>query len=268
MLLATLLGPLGTLSLPVLAIVLMALLLGCCEIGFRLGRWRARHGAARGEGSNIGTVTAGMLGLLAFTLGLAISIAQGRFDARRTLVLSEANAIGTAWLRAGLTEGPEGPEIRRLLADWTRARIEYTSIAPDGPAVAAVNARTNALQNAIWQRMEALARRQPNPVTTSLATALNEVFDMAMAQRFAYESRVPAEILWMLLAGSVLAISALGYQLGIGAHRFPLLSTLLIGMWVGGMLLIIDLSRPREGQIRADPAPLVWTLEGFGATAR
>lgn len=256
--------PVGRLSLLVLGPALLLLLLGCCEVGFRVGGHRAGQRAKGREVPNIGTVTAGMLGLLAFTLGLSISIAQGRFDARRGLVVSEANAIGTAWLRAGLVEGPEAPEIRRLLVTWTETRLDYTTALPDPPRIAMLNTRTNTLQGEIWQQMTVLAQRLPNPITASLAASLNEVFDMALAQRFAYESRVPTEILWMLLAGSVLSISALGYQLGLGGQRFPLLSTLLIAMWVGGMLLIMDLNRPREGHIRADATPLIWTLQGFG----
>jgi hypothetical protein len=255
------------LALPLLGVTLLALLVGCCEIGFRLGR---RHGGKRrrdAEAPNIGTVTAGMLGLLAFTLSLSISMAQGRFDARRMLVVEEANAIGTAWLRAGLVEGPEGPALRRLLETWTQLRLEDTRATLAVTRSAAPDGRSNALQAEIWQHVETLARRAPTPITASIVVALNAVFDQALAQRFAHESRVPAEILLMLLAGSLLAIGALGYQLGIGGYRLPVLSMLLIIMWVGGMLLIVDLNRPREGNIRTDAGPLVWTLEGFGTPA-
>src|SRR6476469_1194262 len=86
---------------------LLALLLLANELGFRVGRWRA---AVRLESadSNIGMLPTGMLGLLAFTLALTISIAESRYEARRDLVVTEANAIGTAWLRAGLVRGAEG----------------------------------------------------------------------------------------------------------------------------------------------------------------
>lgn len=259
---------LSWLSLGPLSLFLLGMLLFCCELGFRIGRLVSRRQGRDAEVPGIGTVTAGMLGLLAFTLGLSISIAQGRFDARRGLVVAEANAIGTAWLRAGLVEGTEGQEVRRMLAEYTQVRLDYTAAGSDAAQVAALNAATNTLQTAIWREMTTLARRLPNPITASLAAALNEVFDMSLAQRFAYESRVPSEILWMLLAGSVLSIGAMGYQLGLGGHRFPLLSTLLIAMWVGGMVLITDLNRPREGHIRADTKPLVWTLQGFATPAR
>jgi hypothetical protein len=34
-------------------------------------------------------------------------------------------------------------------------------------------------------------------------------------------------------------------------------------MWSGGMLLIVDLSKPRMGDIRVDAEPLIWTIQEF-----
>jgi hypothetical protein len=47
-------------------------------------------------------MVAATLALLAFTFGMAAS----RFDVRRGLVIDEANAIGTTYLRAGLLPEP------------------------------------------------------------------------------------------------------------------------------------------------------------------
>src|ERR1043165_3155535 len=40
-----------------------------------------------------------LLGLLGLLLGFSFAMAVYRFDARKSLVLEESNAIGTAWLR-------------------------------------------------------------------------------------------------------------------------------------------------------------------------
>ena len=242
---------------------LLALLLLANEIGYRIGRWRA---AARLEDaeSNIGVLTAGMLGLLAFTLGLTISITKSRYEARRDLVMTEANAIGTAWLRAGLVRGAEGPEIRRELEEYTRIRLDYTRAGHDPVAEAALNAATNAAQTRIWTLAQAAALREPNPLMAGLITSLNETFDSALSQRFAYESRAPSiscGCCWPARCSR----SARWDQPGLGPQRHLVLSVLLMMMWTGGMLLITDLNRPRQGQIRVDPAPLVWTLQGFSS---
>jgi hypothetical protein len=81
--------------------VIVILLYVANEIGFRIGSWRARHRPARERDLiGIGTMTAGMLGLLAFTLSLTINIAQNRFEFRRGPVVQQANAIEAAWLRS------------------------------------------------------------------------------------------------------------------------------------------------------------------------
>jgi hypothetical protein len=249
-----------------LGALLLALLLLANELGFRVGRWRATRRLEVAEG-NMGMLTTGMLGLLAFTLGLTISIAESRYEARRDLVVTEANAIGTAWLRAGLVRGPEAAGIRRELEDYTRIRLDYTRAGPDPEGEAALNAATTAAQARIWALAQAATLRDPSPVMAGVIAALNETFDAALSQRFAYESRAPAHIQWLLLVGSLLSVGAIGVQLGLGPQRHLVLSVLLMSMWTGGMLLIIDLNRPRQGQIRVDPAPLVWTLQGFGSGA-
>jgi hypothetical protein len=49
------------------------------------------------------------MGLLAFILAFTFSFTSSRLDIRKQLVLEEANAVGTAYLRAGaLTPPPQG----------------------------------------------------------------------------------------------------------------------------------------------------------------
>jgi hypothetical protein len=239
-------------------------LLLVAEIGYRVGRL-AHHGRpVRGDDlSSVATLTAGMLGLLAFTLSLSIGFAQNRYEARRGLVLAEANAIGTAWLRAKLIDGDEGRAIAAKIEDYARVRLDFTTAAADAD-IAALVARTHALQTDIWQSVQGVAHSSPNQVTTALVTALNEMFDDATSQRFAYESSVPVSIVLGLYFGSLLSISALSYQFGLTGQRYLALSWLLLAMLSGAMLLIVDLNLPRVGSIKADAAPLVWTIQGFG----
>ena len=234
------------------------------EVGYRLGRRTVIKRSAKSEAaSGISTLTAGMLGLLAFTLSLSIGFAQNRYEARRDLVLAEANAIGTAWLRTKLIDGDEGPVIAAKIEDYAKVRLDFTIAASDADVPALV-ARTNALQNDIWRTMQVVAHRSPNPVTTALVNALNEMFDLSASQQFAYESSVPAELMLALYFGALLTIGALGYQFGVAGKRQVVLWSLLLLMWSGGMLLLVDLSQPRMGDIRVDAEPLVRTIQGFG----
>lgn len=234
------------------------------EVGYLLGRRTVIARLEKSEEpSSVATLTAGMLGLLAFTLSLSIGFAQSRYEARRDLVLAEANAIGTAWLRAALIDGDEGPAIAEKIKEYAKARLDFTTATSDVDVPTLV-ARTNTLQDDMWRIMRVVAHRSPNPVTTALVNALNDMFDVSVSQRFAYESNVPEALLLALYFGALLAIGALGYQFGLAGKRQVVLSSLLLVMWSGGMLLIVDLSKPRMGDIRVDADPLVWTIQGFG----
>ena len=254
------------LGLPTLWLLLLALLIGTGEIGFRLGRWRAAA-VNETERGHTSTLVAGMLTLLAFSLGLSISFAQNRYETRRDLVMNEANAIGTAWLRAGVVEGADGERMQRLLEDYTRVRLAYVTASAQDDLPAMV-ARTTALQNEVWGVARDVARRAPTPISASLIAALNDMIDLSLSQRFAFISRVPPYLVWSMLFGSLLSMGALKYNLGLAGSRHFLLSTLLVMMWTGAMILVVDFNRPRVGALRVDPSPLIWTLEGFGTPAR
>ena len=66
-------------SLWLFGVLTLALLYAVHEAGFRIGLWRGRQRPVHDRDlAGIGTITTGMLGLLAFTLGLTINIAQAR----------------------------------------------------------------------------------------------------------------------------------------------------------------------------------------------
>jgi hypothetical protein len=71
----------------------------------------------------VGEMVASTLGLLAFILAFTFGLAASRFDAKRQLLVDEANAVGTTYLRAEML--PERrDEIRALLRDYVEVRIE------------------------------------------------------------------------------------------------------------------------------------------------
>lgn len=258
----TFLGNEFDLGVAVFGIVMFVLLAMVAEAGYRLGRRRiARRAPGDKETACVSTLTTGMLGLMAFTLALTIGFAQERFEARRATTLVEANTIGTAWLRTGLA-GAAGAPIAGLIEEYARVRLAYLQASP-GAAVDAELLRTARLQTEIWQRTLPVLEGMPGPLAAALVASLNEMFDANLSQRYALESRVPAKISLMLLIGAMLAIGALGYQMGLaGQRQFPL-AVLLLAMLTGAMVLVADLNRPRLGFTRVDAGPLVWTIQGF-----
>ena len=78
-----------------LGIVVFILLYVALECGFRLSRQRRSEDEK--EGSDF--LAQATLGLLALLLGFTFSLALQRHEERRSLVIAEANALGTSWLR-------------------------------------------------------------------------------------------------------------------------------------------------------------------------
>jgi hypothetical protein len=108
--------------------LVLLLLYAANEIGFRAGLWRSVHRPAQDRDlAGIGTITAGMLGLLAFTLSLTINIAQNRFELRRSFITQDANAIEAAWLRSKLINSEEGPVITALIEAFAKVQLAYVS---------------------------------------------------------------------------------------------------------------------------------------------
>lgn len=242
----------------------MVLLLGqflAHEAGVRLGYRDA--GRVGGAPDGVGIVAGGLLGLLAFVLALTLTFANGRFAERRTGTLTEANAIGTAWIRAHAIGHPRGEEIARLLEEYTKVRADFAEAGRNRAKLDELNKVTNQLQSKMAGHVAIILREQPNTVSTSLLSALNETFDSATAERFAYSLRLPAQVFWLLLCLTLLSASMLGYQLGIRKKPLRVMAGLLMITWTIIIVAILDLASPRLGAFRTSADVYRWTLQGF-----
>ena len=252
-------------NLHLAGIFVLLLLLAALEIGVQLGKFISRRRSPTdGEKSSVNFATAGLMGLMAFLLGVSLSMASDRYQQRRDSVLAEANAIGTVWLRASVATGAEGEAMQRLLRDYTEARIAVVQGSKDPAEVERLNQRTNTIQNELWRLARGIAERSPTPISGLLLSSLNDLIDLSLTNRRNFASHVPPYILRLLLTVSLFAVGAVGYGFGLVGSRQPALSILLLGVWTLAIVLIIDIDRPQTGAVRIDPAPLVWTLQGFG----
>ncbi|WP_244499583.1 hypothetical protein [Rhizobium sp. AC44/96] len=242
------------------AIGLLGTQLVAHEVGFRVGA-RSRDGKG-GQVENVGVVVAGMLGLLAFVLALTLSYASARFTERREGTLTEANAIGTAWLRANAIGIPAGDEIATLLEEYARVRADFVRAGRSGDVVARTNTDTSALQKEIWSRVTTIVRARPDPVSAALMASVNETFDASTAERFALGMRLPWQIFWLLIGVMFLSMAALGYQFGLKGRPVRFLIFLLTAVWTAIVVDILDLASPRLGYFRTDATVYDWAIQG------
>ena len=95
-------------------------ILACLEVGYRLGRRRSEDVTLEG----IGALEAAVFALLGLLLAFSFAGGTSRLDTRRQLIVEEANAIGTAYLRLDLLAAPDQPEMRRLFREYLDARLQ------------------------------------------------------------------------------------------------------------------------------------------------
>ena len=93
------------------------------EVGLRLGKFIQLHWPDKYE-AGVGTKVGAALTILALLLAFVINFSISVFNERRQLLVTEANAIGTAYLRAGYLSEPYKTDSRRLLREYLNLRLE------------------------------------------------------------------------------------------------------------------------------------------------
>jgi len=229
---------------------MLLLFLLAAELGFRLGR-RERLGSPEPVRSHAGTIQGAVLGLLALLLGFTFSLSSTRFEARKLLVGAEANAIGTAQLRAALLPAPYAAELNKLFLPYLDVRIGFLAAGTDEAAIDAVARRTQQLQTAMWVQATAAADADPHSVATGLTlSALNDMFDMTTKRSAALNNRVPDSVLRLLLFVAIVSFALTGYTLGLSETRALKLTLMLATLVAAVIILIVDLDSPRSGLVQ------------------
>ena len=140
----------------------------------------------------MGAIVGATLGLLAFMLAFTFGLAASRFD--ELLVLDESNAIGTAYLRAGLLPEPQRSGLRKLLKDYVELRLNGIGIKNIEQALS----ESSGLHRALWSLATEVAAKDTRSVETGLfIQSLNEVIDLHSKRvMFGLHNRIP-QMVWM-----------------------------------------------------------------------
>lgn len=237
---------------PLPGIFLLSVLIfaGASEVGHRLGVLETRE-------ANVSTLEASVLGLLALMLSFTFAMAVARFDARREGVLKEANAIGTAALRARLLPAPHNAESLRLLRDYVGLRLEVQD-KTDGPkAVDAALSRSNNDQESLWRVAKAAMAKDSSMAPVIYAQALNDMFDSQESRLVAYQHRVPRIVFLTLYAIAAVGLGFSGYASGLEKRRWRV-PVYVVNILVASVILLIqDIDRPDTGAVTVDQQPIL-----------
>jgi hypothetical protein len=239
--------PLDLLPLWVLFLATPLLLLSTLEAGYRYGVWRHMNQPDEKE-QPVVAIVAAILGLVALVLGFTFNLAASRFEARRQVVLEEANAIGTTYLRARILPEENRSNAEKLLREYVEVRL---SAVEPGKLEAAIQ-RSEELHRLLWTEADAAAEANSSSIMTGLfIQSLNDVIDLhAKRMLVGLRSRIPL-VIWIGLFGlAILGMIAVGYECGLSeTRRTPAMLGLVFAFSVV-LMMILDLDRGHEGLLR------------------
>jgi len=227
-------------------------------LGGKISQWR--HGLADDVRPDFGTVLAATLTLLGLIIGFSFSMATTRYDLRKTYEESEANAIGTEYIRADLLPAADGSRVRDLLRQYTDLRIRFY-ISRDESDLAQIAAATTKVQDELWSAASKPALGQPTPVIALAVAGMNDVINSQGYTQAAWWNRIPGGA-WALMF--VIALFC-NVMLGYGARKVDARLLMVLPLVVAiSFFLISDIDSPRRGWIQVVPQNLVSLKAGLG----
>ena len=233
-----------------------ALLMGMAELGFRFGLRLHQNKDEPRKGQIAGTQGA-ILGMLALLLGFTLALAASRYETRRGLVLQEANAIGTACLRAELLPASHQAAVGKLLREYVEVRLEFYQAGASRPKQAGAERAAARLQRELWMHATASAKEAPTPIVASFINALNEIIDLDATGMDSLRNNIPGAMWLLVLAMAACGSYANGYGAGANNARSLFTNVLLPLVIATAITLIADLDRPRGGLIGIGQQPLL-----------
>jgi hypothetical protein len=227
------------------------------ELGFRLGL-RSTGAVNDGAKNHINAIQGSILGILGLLLGFALSLSLQRFDTRSEAVVDEANAIGTAYLRAQMLPASQRDDVQKLMREYLDTRVQAATLPlTERTHREALNATALRQQAALWSHARQAADSQPSPITALFIQALNEAIDSFGKREAALDRHVPEIVLLLLYGTFLMAGGIVGFSSGVADHRPSPASYIMVALIVVLVFIIVDLDRPRRGLIKVDQQSLV-----------
>jgi hypothetical protein len=228
-----------------LGFLVFAAIIGATGLGIFLGR-RVRHLSDTLK-EPFGILQGALLGVVGLLLAFGLSLAVSRYEDRRSDIVTEANAIGTTYLRAQTLPEPVRSRSLVLLVSYTRSAIRFSDQLPGSDEARDTAAQEDRIQRRLWRLAgEALDAAPTASAPRLYVETLNEMIDAGTVRVAALGNRVPNAVLVLEVLGSALALGLLAAYLAIlGRGVF---AVLLASVLVAFLLLVtFDLDRPTRG---------------------
>jgi hypothetical protein len=216
------------------------------------GRWIGRTRFNRkAEEESFAVLEGGVFGLMGLLIALTFSVSASRLETRRQMIVDEANAIGTAWLRIALLPEARQGVMRQDFRQYVDTRLAFHRDVTDLNAAVRALRRTNSLQGEIWSNAVADCAETPSVAgTILLLPALNSMIDLTTSATMMAKNHLPLLIRALLILSPLLCAFLAGIESAPRDRRVWIPAILFALMLSLTVYVVLDLDYPRVGLIR------------------
>ncbi|MEJ2310068.1 MAG: hypothetical protein P8Z78_12245 [Gammaproteobacteria bacterium] len=240
------------LPLWVFGVIFFGVMILALELGFRVGKKR-RDTWRNAESGGGGIVQTSIFAVLGLVLAFTYSAGLTRFEARKAALLNEANALGTAFLRADLASEPGRTELMEALYEYAVTR----SIPPRSAVTLKDQnlflSKTLEKQASIWPATKrVIDQENPDPLEVSIVSSINSVLDAHTIRFAAVIDGLNPTVIFLLALVTLCAMAVAGFNAGIHGRmsRWRMIAfSIVLASFV---FVILDLDRPNDGTIIVD----------------
>jgi hypothetical protein len=204
--------------------------------------------------NTLGTMTGALLAVTGLLLAFIFSVAASQHDLRKKYVLDEANAIGTAYLRADLLNGKYKTEIKLKLREYVDIRIK--GVKKD---LEAALKKSIEIHSHLWEQASSAAIKSPNTNTQLVIESINEIIDVHERRVTAgIYNRIPNSV-WKALSITIaLAMVTVGLHIGLSGSKGWFIAVIpMLFAFSSLVTLVIDLDRPQGGTIKVGQQSMI-----------
>ena len=223
-------------------------------LAWAAGRWMGRRARARKDQLLASKFDDASLALLGLLLAFTFSMAIGKHDQRRVMVVTDSDAIGDFYTCASLLKEPVRTKLQSVIREYTKSRLQVASQRTDKETFERV---LQEFQQSHAQMTDLVAQavNDGTPIAVPLTNTLNEVTSSHAARLAAARDRLPAVIVLLLFTSAVVATLLVGREQGAAGKTAVAGTVSFIILVSFAVYVTLDLNQPMRGLITPSQEP-------------
>jgi CDP-diglyceride synthetase len=237
----------------VIALVVFLLIFTANWFGF-IYRKRLSEKKPEDIPENLGTLEGSLMGLLALMLAFSFGMGATKFEARRSLAVHEANAVGAAILLLDMYPDSVKKEFISDFDKYIDTRMAYYIANFRDEARNAALKETEVIFNRMWKKATYLSRDPEYLVSSQqMIPKMTEMIDLVIERNALREARIPFLVLMMLLLLTLVSAFLSGYSHKARKRNIMMITAFAV-MTTFTIYIVLEFDRPQRGFISIDSA--------------